>query len=261
MRATSIFGCAIGTLLALVTPASAQITSPILLNVSGTTYFDDCDPGTACLLVWCGAVEGEMTLQFTGNDGTFDLYDVSGLDWTLFVSLCPASLSGVPHAVSGGGIFAVDGLAVNGRLELDLNVVDIGGPFSYDSGVVSLDAPFPQVQNLTIAHVDTSTSYTINAAAIVVDLVYRRGDANDDGQYNIADAVASLSALFVPSTPPLHCLAAADSNGDDTFNIADAIYTLSALFVIGSPLPPSPHPDCGLASPGALSCDLVASCP
>lgn len=260
MKTIRILGAAAAILLAATTGAHAQITSPILLNVSGTTYFDACDPGTVCLLVWCGAVEGDMTLEFAMNDGTFDIYDVTDLNWTLYTTLCPPSTAGAPHAVSGGGTFSVDPLGLTGRMELSLAAVDIGGPFAYDSGVVDLLAPFPQIQQLTISHFGTASSYTIDAAQIAIDLFYLRGDANDDGQYNIADAIASLSALFVPSTPALHCLAAADANGDEAFNIADAIFTLSALFVAGSPPPPAPHPDCGLTGPGALSCDLFSSC-
>ncbi|MFN0058727.1 MAG: hypothetical protein ACKVX7_09760 [Planctomycetota bacterium] len=259
MKTVRILGAVAAILLAATTGARAQISSPILLNVSGTTYFDDCDPGTACLVVYCGAVEGDMTLEFSMNDGTFDVYDVTDLNWTLYTTLCPPSTAGTPHAVTGGGTFSVDPLGLTGRMELSLDAVDIGGPFPYDSGVVNLIAPFPQIQQLTISHFDTTTSYTINASAIVVDWFYRRGDANDDDQYNIADAITTLSALFVVGTPPLHCVAAADSNGDELFDIADAIYTLSALFVPGAPPPPAPHPDCGGASPGVLPCEFF--CP
>ncbi|MFN0059181.1 MAG: dockerin type I repeat-containing protein [Planctomycetota bacterium] len=75
---------------------------------------------------------------------------------------------------------------------------------------------------------------------------FRRGDVNDDGGTNIADAVFLLNSLFVPSSPSTTCLDSADSNDDGAVNIADAVYLLNALFVIGSPPTPAPGPtNCG----------------
>ena len=72
---------------------------------------------------------------------------------------------------------------------------------------------------------------------------FRRGDANDDGLLNIADAITTLSYLFAGAAPP-PCPDAADTNDDGVLNIADAITTLSHLFAGSGPLPP-PFPDCG----------------
>lgn len=75
---------------------------------------------------------------------------------------------------------------------------------------------------------------------------FRRGDANGDAMFNIADCVYILSALFVPGSPAPACIDAADLNDDGAENIADAVYGLSALFVPGSAGPAAPHPGCGL---------------
>ena len=82
-----------------------------------------------------------------------------------------------------------------------------------------------------------------------------RGDCNDDGRPDIADAVCALNWLFVGSVPP-RCVAATNANGDATFNIADPVYLLNYLFG-GGPAPTAPYPDCGL---GVLEVDMELGC-
>ena len=98
--------------------------------------------------------------------------------------------------------------------------------------------------------------------------MFVRGDCNNDGGFDISDAVFLLSALFVPGSPSPSCADAADSNDDGSVDISDSVYKLSALFVPGSPPPAAPHPDCGEDPtddpPGSgndLGCDSFASCP
>lgn len=68
--------------------------------------------------------------------------------------------------------------------------------------------------------------------------IFRRGDANLDGGFNIADEIYLLSALF-SGGPGCQCLDSCDQNDDGGVNIADAIYGLAALFS-GGPTPPDP---------------------
>jgi len=76
-----------------------------------------------------------------------------------------------------------------------------------------------------------------------VQELFVRGDANDDGQRNIADAVSILGYLFGGEEPPA-CEDASDTNDDGAVNIADAIKLLGHLFGGEGPLP-APFPDCG----------------
>ncbi len=64
----------------------------------------------------------------------------------------------------------------------------------------------------------------------------RRGDANDDGDLNIADALFTLAYLFEDGPPP-ECLDAVDANDDGRAEISDALAILLHLFV-GRALPP-----------------------
>ncbi len=78
---------------------------------------------------------------------------------------------------------------------------------------------------------------------------FRRGDANEDGAPNIADAIYVLQYLFMQG-PPIRCLDAADANDDEAIDISDAIYTLMFQFCQGPRIPPpygcgpdpTPHP-------------------
>ncbi len=88
---------------------------------------------------------------------------------------------------------------------------------------------------------------------------FRRGDTNDDGRLNIADAIATLGFLFARGAPP-RCFDAADANDDGRLNIGDALTTLMHLFAGLRELEP-PFGACGPdATPDALPCEGAALC-
>lgn len=88
--------------------------------------------------------------------------------------------------------------------------------------------------------------------------LFRRGDPNQDGQVNLADAIFLIQYLFNDGPAPA-CLSAASSNGDNLADLSDAIFLIQYNFNDGSP-PPSPFPACG-AAPGTdtLGCSKVNS--
>ena len=92
------------------------------------------------------------------------------------------------------------------------------------------------------------------------DKQFSRGDVNDDGNRNIADAISLLGFLFGGGPAPV-CPDAADANDDGVLNIADAISILSHLFASSGPLPP-PFPGCGVdTTPSALPECKSVRCP
>ena len=70
-----------------------------------------------------------------------------------------------------------------------------------------------------------------------------RGDANDDAQVNLTDAVFILSHLFMGEDGP-PCLAAADSTGNRALDLSDSVFLLNYLFN-GGDAPAAPFPGCG----------------
>ena len=91
------------------------------------------------------------------------------------------------------------------------------------------------------------------------DVLFRRSDANADGQSNLSDAVFVLRFLFISGPEPL-CLKSGDIDDNGRLQVTDAIYLLNFLFLAGqSPL--NPFPDCGSDSTiDAMTCDVYPAC-
>ena len=87
---------------------------------------------------------------------------------------------------------------------------------------------------------------------------FKRGDCNNDGTPNIADAVFALGMLFPGGGMPTVavCEDSCDANDDGEINIADAVALLGSLF--GSPPLPLPLP--GAACGADLTVDTL-DCP
>ena len=117
------------------------------------------------------------------------------------------------------------------------------------------------LQYLLVAHCGAQSSQ----AECWADLTpwFIRGEVNDDGAVDLADAVYLLGALFPTGTPNnITCENAADANDDGAINLADAITILYSLF--GSPATPLPEPSyCGNdPTPlDGLGCNYQLTCP
>lgn len=90
---------------------------------------------------------------------------------------------------------------------------------------------------------------------------FRRGDANADGLFNLADPITVLEALFVSGGGVSGCADAFDANDDGILDLADPVSSLMFLFANGPPLP-APFPDCGDdPTSDILECQLSLSGP
>jgi hypothetical protein len=90
--------------------------------------------------------------------------------------------------------------------------------------------------------------------------LFRRGDANADGQVDQTDAVYLLSYLFEIGAEPA-CLQSADTNLSGSLNLTDGVYLLNYLF-LESAEPPPPFTACGPAESGeGLTCNAFPACP
>lgn len=78
---------------------------------------------------------------------------------------------------------------------------------------------------------------------VVLPTRFLRGDADGNGQIELADSVTVLSNLFL-GTKELGCVDAADANDDGQLAISDAVHTLGFLFLGGVRMP-APFPICG----------------
>ena len=84
--------------------------------------------------------------------------------------------------------------------------------------------------------------------------LFVRGDCNDDGEFEITDAIVTFNRLFLGSSR-LPCFDACDSNDDGEVDITDGIYSLAFLF-LGGTRPPPPFPEPGVD----LTADLSGDC-
>jgi len=94
---------------------------------------------------------------------------------------------------------------------------------------------------------------------------FKRGDANNDGIYDIGDAITILDYLFAdPPLPPPGCADAFDVDDNGILTVGDPIYLLSWLFESGR-FPPPPCPQCGIDETqdglGACIPDCQPACP
>ena len=251
--------CMVPLLLGTGIGLEAQITGTLSFEVSNaTTYFDDCDPGTACLVVYCGNASGTMTMEYVGFDGVFDHYDVTAVNWTLLRTLCGGPPAPTAIALTGTGTFEIDRAATpSQRLELSLLGL-LAGPVTYTSGLVVPTIPFPNFSDFEIVSAPTAETLMLSAT-LLPGTPFTRGDVNADGNINISDPIFSLAALFTASAPPPPCLDAADANDDGNHNIADPLYVLGILFGQGTPIPPL---NCGDdPTVDSLECATFPGCP
>ncbi|HEQ98746.1 MAG TPA: hypothetical protein ENO22_05330 [candidate division Zixibacteria bacterium] len=61
------------------------------------------------------------------------------------------------------------------------------------------------------------------------------GDANNDANVNVSDAVWIINFVFIGGEEPQPVLACGDANNDATVNISDAVWLINYVFVGGGP--------------------------
>lgn len=104
-----------------------------------------------------------------------------------------------------------------------------------------------------VAAMDTRAVYKLRITrGATQERLYRRGDANDDGKFDISDPSFVLEYLFRKGPEP-HCLIAADADDSNAINITDAVYLFRYLFK-GGEAPPAPFPGCGIDPDAVLPC-------
>jgi hypothetical protein len=88
---------------------------------------------------------------------------------------------------------------------------------------------------------------------------FLRGNANNDGNVDIADSTFMLNYLFVGGSR-FACAKASDFNDDGRIDIADPIALLNFQF-LGGQAPRAPYPGCGIdPTQDRLGCDDFNSC-
>lgn len=144
----------------------------------------------------------------------------------------------------------------------DLNLAEIGFTHvtSGSNGTPSIYI-VDQIANLNI-EIDAPQEVDCNGNGIsdACEVRFIRGDCNDDFDRDLADVVRVLLYLFAGASVP--CEAACDANDNGGVQIDDAIALISFLFMPGTPPLPAPFDECGVdCTPDVLTCAVFASCP
>lgn len=216
-----------------------------------------------CAEVEVGQVGGSFRLEsIPGSLGPIFEYQILDLDMLYYLGPSP-----VPTVeFTGSGQLLVD--AANGTLEVSLELSFEGAPpLTFETnGAIPQNSEFPHVMTFDVFHqVDSCLFEGIKIRARARGR-FVRGDTNEDGVLDLADALRSIQ-LIVPPGPagppvPPKCRLSIDSNGDNATNIADPIYLLNWLFLSGPP-PGNPFPDCGPSSdpvPNNVACEDDPNC-
>jgi hypothetical protein len=74
----------------------------------------------------------------------------------------------------------------------------------------------------------TVTAYSPRSS-FLFNMPYLCGDANDDGDVNVGDAVYIIAYVFTGGPPPPY-ICQADANGDGDINVGDAVYLINYIF-------------------------------
>ncbi len=108
------------------------------------------------------ALAGTFALRHLAFDGLFDVYEVSGVQWTL--PRIPQ-----PVAITGSGTYRVGGeFAVQEQLSLDLSI-DGNESQHFDSGVIAGGGEFPRIEiviSLNGLVTCTDTVFDVRAASL-----------------------------------------------------------------------------------------------
>jgi hypothetical protein len=134
--------------LAVVPPAfnPPQITNPngsteeqvLYVLENEATYVEGCFDPCDCPIMAPTGLEGSFLLTPAGGDGEFLNYELSQLSWLVMWQ------GEVFHRVEGTGVFRLDENGKRQQLLLNLSF-DGEAPLAFDSGVVPLEAEFPEL--------------------------------------------------------------------------------------------------------------------
>jgi hypothetical protein len=138
-------------------------------------------------------------------------------------------LEGIDPGVNGIITIVPDNLTTFSSAEGEYSFPEVGGGYQ----TVSISRPgYVTFDTLLLFNQD----HQVDATLSLIDYVC--GDANFDGQVNVADAVYIISYVFKGGPDPIP-LEAGDANCDGGTNVGDAVYLISYVFK-GGPEPCCP---------------------
>jgi len=213
-----------------VAGASGAAGVPVIDGVLTNVIFSALNDQNGVAMGAAGAVVGSIMHASAGGP--------------TLLTLSRVSITHGPHSTfdNDGGAFLLTGLPVGESIQLTYTAT---GYATVVSDPIVLEAAKPAL-----------------LAPVTMLPIFRRGDANGDGEVNVADPMKTLQYLFLRDRA-VPCVDALDANDDGAINIADPVALVMALFASGPAIPPpadcgpDPTPDAA----GELGCEKYPRCP
>jgi hypothetical protein len=146
---------------------SQTINSPTLYRLASSSSFQQgCFPPCLCPVMIGEPLLGTFLLTPTGFDGLFNTYAITDVNWLVSTDLTNL-------IVSGSGTYKIGGeVALEQELSLDLQVGP-GQTQHFDSGLVAVSAPFPEINASISLHGEVcfDTVLSVNAAPVPLDQI------------------------------------------------------------------------------------------
>ncbi len=208
-----------------------------------------------------------MGMLHTDEDGAIEVDFVK----VKYAEIFPASATIVP-GVTGLTCHATGSNAtVTWTNEGTYDRIDVVGTDGTDTVTAALFNRETQAAFTNLADGDWTFTVTVQNQGILGDQdatctatlpgtggeeLFYRGEINQDGSINVADAVYLLQHIFMAGPAP-QCLDSVDTNDDGRMNVADAVYLLMWIFASGPDMPPPNNEVCG---PDPTPDDLPGPC-
>ena len=209
----------------------------------GVTLDVPTPPNTPGVGAYCFGITHDPTVAMIADVRLGAEYQLTPPDWYRYeVSETGVTITAL-MSIFDAWVLSGNDLAIH---EIDYLLVGAGTSSLTFAGELGVNpSPMMVVDTLSPMFREAWTPTTVGGTLTAEVLpFFLRGDANDDGAFDIADPIAILVGLFTAGAAPA-CSDAQDVNDDGLINVADGIYALSALFTEGPP-PAFPGPEvCG----------------
>ena len=127
------------------------------------------------------------------------------------------------------------------NLRVDVTATAAGSASITFEDVAGATPSDPDAKNVLVGDNGEGVAFTTAPGNITIgtgEILFTRGDANDDETVDLSDAVTILGDLFLGNPASAPCRDALDGNDDGTIDLSDAVAILSFLFMGGADIPP-----------------------
>lgn len=227
-------------------------------GIDGSTFTDNCLPCARPTIPV--PIAGTFVLEKVGENALYTDYRVDEISFVTLLDSYFVYISGSGSYSQGGEVALVQEMNLELKVELD-GLTTSGAILA--SAKFPVGAAFPEI-DVDLEHQNPESDIHVFSLHIVARPAiqpsgFLRGDANDDGEVDIADAVYILLWEFVGGTEP-DCLDAADVDHSGDHDLSDAVYILNYLF-LGREAPPAPGPGvCGPPTDPSVGCASYTAC-